>query len=82
MPLTVDQFAVLTLEQFKAIFGKKITWQKEASYLTDEYFNTLSLEKIDFLMEYIDPSAIYFTTEQKRVLARKRELDSAHTQTP
>ena len=77
VPLTVDQFAALTLEQFKAIFGKKITWQKEASYLTDEYFNTLSLEKIDFLMEYIDPSSIYFTTEQKRVLDRKRELDSA-----
>lgn len=82
VPLTLEQFAVLTLEQFKAIFfGLDTTWEEEVSHLTDEYFNALSVEKIDFLMEHIDPSMVFLNPQKERVLVRKRELELIQKQT-
>ena len=75
VPLTIEQFANMTLEQFKAIFDEK-KWYRELMYLTDEYFNTLSLEKINVLMRYIVPSEYDILPAEERVIARKKELDS------
>ena len=63
--LTVEQFSNLTLEHFQMMIDEKwwntrYSWRdknnkyQSAYYIGDEYFNTLSLETIDALLEYIN----------------------------
>jgi len=49
-PLTPEQFASMSSEQFDYIFGND-DWKEEIKYLSDEVLEVLSLERIDYLLE-------------------------------
>ena len=78
IPLTPEQFANMTLEQFKFIFDRYSPY--DLDYLTDEYLNTLSLEKVNLLLSFVEdetqPNAVYTSENTKRLLDRKTKLQT------
>ena len=77
IPLTLDQFKNMTLEQFEVIYNE-YTGRHELKYLTAPYVNTLSLEKVNVLLDLVkdetSPDADHISPETKRLLERKSQI--------
>ena len=77
IPLTLDQFEQITLEQFNFIFNDH-TWYLKRRHLPDKYLNTLNLEKTNILLNLSKksdstwPGSISSMT--KRLLERKSQI--------
>jgi len=72
-PLTPEQFASMSSEQFDRIFESS-RWQEEVQYLSDEVLEALSLERIDYLLEkmyYLEEYSYSKWTKELRIINDK-----------